>query len=79
MLQLNSKNYEAVNLTIRGYDEPIVMPVSKGKALMDYLTSGTAGNHVEITTEDGTPVVVKVLDIQKVEPIVKLTEVSKYV
>lgn len=79
MQQLSSKNFEAVLVTIRDYDQPVKLDVQRGVKLMDYLTTGQAGSHIKITLEDGTPIVVKTSDIYKVEPVQKLKGVKDYV
>lgn len=66
-------------VTVRDYDLPIKLDVNTGMKLMDYLTTKQAGTHVQLTTEDGTPVVVKTTDIYKVEPVHKPKDVSQYV
>lgn len=79
MPQLASRNYQAVTVVIRDIETPVIMTVATGLRLMDYLTGGQAGSHVQITPQDGVPFVVRVADIQKIEPIAKLTEVKNYV
>lgn len=78
MLQLDSKNYDYVDVEMRGDDGPTRMPVSTGLKLMEFLTASTA-NHVQITNMDGDVIVVRTTDITRVTPIKKSGELKKYV
>ncbi len=75
---LAAKNYSCVLVSLRDEDLPIKMTVLSGLKLMDYLTSGKAASHVQITS-DGEVMVVKITDIRRVEPVQKLADVSEYV
>jgi hypothetical protein len=80
MQQLNSKNYDEVIVTIRNQSGSDMVPMAphSGLALMDYLTSGEAAKHVQITSRDGHVVVVRTTDISLVEPHKKV-DLKEYV
>lgn len=68
MLQLNSKNFESVEVYIRGEDKTVTMPAQKGQSLMDYLTKDSAGSHVMITDTEGNVITVSKHEIKKIVP-----------
>lgn len=81
MLQLNSKNFESVEVHIRGDATTITMPAQKGSALMDYLTKDSAGSHVMLTDTDGNIITVSKHEIKKIVPTylsedINLTEIE---
>lgn len=81
MLQLNSKNFESVEVYIRGEDKTITMPAQKGSALMEYLTKDSAGSHVMLTDTDGNIITVSKHEIKKIVPTylsedINLTEIE---
>lgn len=76
MLELNSKNYNAVSVTLRGQENPLNLSVQKGLALMDYLANENKSSHVKLTDSDGSVVLVKTVDILRVEPMMKMKNVE---
>ena len=80
MQQLNSKNFDFVEVFVRGSDLPYHLNAQKGTALMAYLTDGNEpAKHVKLSDVTGEVVVVRTTDIQKVIPIIKTDGVEKYV
>lgn len=81
MLQLNSKNYEAVFVYIRDYDEPLELAVDKGTALMKYLSGpkSDVGLFVSLTDVSGTVSVIRTSEILRVLPVQKAKEIEDYV
>ena len=75
MLQLASKNFEDVTVSLRG-DETIRMTADKGLALMNYLTQDNVGSHVMITDVDGTVVVISRHEIKKIVPRYKQNDIK---
>jgi hypothetical protein len=69
--QLDSKNYNEVNIFIRDVDEPITVSRTSGDALMDWLSSvqNAQLSHVQITDLNGTTGVYSRHSIRKIEPI----------
>ena len=79
MQLLASKTYSAVDVWIRGEKDPFRMPVDTGLKLMDALTSGNAGTHIQLTDQDGHVVVKLKTEIVTVSPQQKIPDVKDYV
>ena len=79
MLQLNSKNYNHVDVYLVGEDSPLQINTQNGIRLMGYLTGVNKSTHIKITDTSGNEQIVRILDIKRVVPSVKVTGVEKYV
>jgi hypothetical protein len=71
MQQLASKNFQSVDVYIKGEDKSITMSPDKGYALMEYLTEPNGGSHVMITNLDGSIITLNRYEIKKIVPYYK--------
>lgn len=77
--QLNAKNYRKVYVSIRGFDEDIVMDYAPGKRLMDFLTGDKVSTHVHLTDDKGETMVIATRDIKLLLPGDIEQDLSQYV